>query len=43
MKLKNLFKKKKGVQNENAQKELQMFYDIGPIDATNAVYRMIIG
>ena len=43
MKFKNPFKKRKGVQNENAQKELQMYYDIGPIDATNAVYRMIIG
>ena len=43
MKFKNPFKKRKGVQNENAQKEMQMFYDIGPIDATNAVYRMIIG
>lgn len=43
MKFKNPFKKRKGVQEENAQKELQMYYDIGPIDATNAVYRMIIG
>lgn len=43
MKFKNPFKKRKGVQNENAQKEMQMYYDIGPIDATNAVYRMIIG
>ena len=43
MKFKNPFRKRKGVQNENAQKEIQMFYDIGPIDATNAVYRMIIG
>lgn len=43
MKFKNPFKKRQGVQNESAQKELQDFYDIGPIDATNAVYRMIIG
>jgi len=43
MKFKNPFKKRKGVQDENAQKELQMYYDIGPIDATNAIYRMIIG
>ena len=43
MKFKNPFKKRKGVQDENAQKEIQMYYDIGPIDATNAVYRMIIG
>jgi len=43
MKFKNPFKKRKGVQDENAQKELQLYYDIGPIDATNAVYRMIIG
>lgn len=43
MKFKNPFKKRQGVQNENTQKELQDFYDIGPIDATNAVYRMIIG
>lgn len=43
MKFKNLFRKKQGVQNENTQKELTDFYDIGPIDATNAVYRLIIG
>lgn len=42
MKFKNLFKKRKGVVND-AQKELQDYYNIGPIDATNAVYRMIIG
>ena len=43
MKFKNPFKKRKGVQEESARKELQEFYDIGPIDETNAVYRMIIG
>ena len=42
MKFKNPFKKRKAaVENEN--KEKQMYYDIGPIDSTNAVYRMIIG
>ena len=43
MKFKNPFRKRKGVQEENAQKEKTMYYDISPIDQTNAVYRMIIG
>ena len=42
MKFKNPFRKRKAAENA-AEKEMQMFYDIGPIDATNAVYRMIIG
>ena len=42
MKFKNLFRKRKAEENVG-EKEKQMFYDIGPIDATNAVYRMIIG
>lgn len=42
---KNLFKKKEGVGEPTSpsEKELKMFYDIEPIDNTNAVYRMIIG
>lgn len=43
---KNIFKKKKGVVDDttpNQEKEFKMFYDIEPIDNTNAVYRMIIG
>lgn len=41
---KNMFKKKKGINEETAEvKEMKEFYDIGPIDETNAVYRMIIG
>ena len=44
MEWKNLFKKKKGVVEESpVEKEIRDFYDIGPIDETNAVYRMIIG
>jgi hypothetical protein len=42
----NIFKKKQGVVDNttpNEEKELKMFYDIEPIDSTNAVYRMIIG
>lgn len=42
----NLFKKKHGVVDNTTPtegKELKMFYDIKPIDDTNAVYRMIIG
>lgn len=42
MKFKNLFKRQKGLV-DNAKKEMQMFYDITPIDNTNAVYRLIIG
>lgn len=42
MKFKNPFRKRRAAENA-ADKEIQMFYDIGPIDATNAVYRMIIG
>lgn len=45
MKWSNLFKKKKGVNQEedNTKKEIKDFYDIEPIDNTNAVYRLIIG
>lgn len=45
MKWKNLFKRKKGVNDEalSKERELKEFYDITPIDNTNAVYRMIIG
>lgn len=41
----NPFKRKQGIKDNEkvADKELSMFYDIGPIDETNAVYRMIIG
>lgn len=42
----NIFKRKQGVVDNtapNEKKELKMFYDIKPIDDTNAVYRMIIG
>lgn len=45
MKWTNLFKRKKGVNDEalSKERELKEFYDITPIDNTNAVYRMIIG
>ena len=45
MKWRNLFKRREGVKDNEvvAQKEKSMYYDIGPIDETNAVYRMIIG
>lgn len=45
MKLKNLFRNrfKTDQSQSNEQKELKDYYDIGPIDDTNAVYRMIIG
>ena len=45
MKWKNPFKKKEGIKDNElvANKELSMYYDINPIDETNAVYRMIIG
>lgn len=45
MKWRNPFKRKEGLKDhsEVEQKELSMFYDINPIDETNAVYRMIIG
>ncbi len=41
----NPFKKKKGVGDAAPleEKEIKDFYDIEPIDNTNAVYRMIIG
>lgn len=39
---KNPFKKKEGVKNENT-KITDEFYDIEPINNTNAVYRMIMG
>ena len=45
MKWTNIFKRKKGI-NEDIpmeEKEIKEFYDIEPIDNTNAVYRMIIG
>lgn len=44
MKWKNPFKRKKGIVEDNSiEKEIKDFYDIKPIDETNAVYRMIIG
>lgn len=44
MKWKNPFKRKKGIVEDNPiEKEIKDFYDINPIDETNAVYRMIIG
>ena len=47
MRWKNPFKKnERSVKDNNSiavNKELNEFYDIGPIDNTNAVYRMIIG
>lgn len=45
MKWKNIFRRKEGLkdQTENIEKEIKDFYDITPIDETNAVYRMIIG
>ena len=45
LKWKNLFKRRFKEQDvkEVIQKEKSQYYDIGPIDATNAVYRMIIG
>jgi len=41
----NPFKKKKGVGDAAPleEKEMKDYYDIGPIDDTKAVYRMIIG
>jgi len=41
----NPFKKKEGYGDATPleKKELKEFYDIEPIDNTNAVYRMIIG
>lgn len=45
LKWRNLFKRRFKEQDvkEVIQKEKSQYYDIGPIDATNAVYRMIIG
>lgn len=44
MKWKNPFKRKKGIiEDTSIEKEIKDFYDITPIDETNAVYRMIIG
>ena len=44
MKWTNLFKRNKGViEDNNTEKEIKDFYDIEPIDNTNAVYRLIIG
>ena len=44
MKWINLFKRKKGIiEQPEEEKEIKDFYDIEPIDNTNAVYRMIIG
>lgn len=42
---KNILKKDRGVKDQDqvVQKEMQMFYDINPIDETGAVYRLIIG
>lgn len=42
LKFKNPFKKRQQIET-NEEKVLKDFYDIGPIDETNAVYRMIIG
>ena len=41
----NLFKRNQNVNNNSLsqEKEIKQFYDIEPIDNTNAVYRMIIG
>lgn len=39
---KNPFRKRKKLE-EQAEKQIKDFYDIGPIDDTKAVYRMIIG
>lgn len=43
MKWKNPFKRQKGLINNTEEKEIKDYYDIGPIDETNAVYRLIIG
>ena len=43
MKWTNVFKRKIGIKNEEEEKEIKDFYDITPIDDTNAVYRIIIG
>lgn len=45
LKWKNLFKRRFKEQDvkEVIQKEKSQYYDIGPIDATHAVYRLIIG
>ena len=42
LKFKNPFKKRQQIET-NEEKILKDFYDISPIDETNAVYRMIIG
>lgn len=41
--IKNLFRKRFKDQAPAEEKELKQYYDIKPIDDTNAVYRMIIG
>lgn len=41
--IKNLFRKRFKDQAPAEDKELKQYYDIKPIDDTNAVYRMIIG
>ena len=45
MEWRNIFRRKKGLNQPEPleEKEIKDFYDIGPIDETNAVYRMIIG
>ena len=44
IKWRNPFKKKSGVDpSSSKEKEIKDYYDIEPIDSTNAVYRMIIG
>lgn len=43
MKWKNPFKRQKGLIDNTEEKEIKDYYDIGPIDETNAVYRLIIG
>lgn len=42
MKWRNPFKRQKGLV-DNTEKEIKDYYDINPIDETNAVYRLIIG
>lgn len=43
MKWRNPFKRQKGINENIEEKEIKDFYDITPIDETNAVYRLIIG
>lgn len=45
MEWRNIFKRQRGIKEDTPteQKELKLFYDIEPIDETNATYRLIIG